>query len=226
MTTVNNLIKRTLRKIGVYQAGEAVPPDEFADCLEELNAMLDSWSNNSLISPTKTRISKALTIGQASYTIGTGGDLNVSRPNRIEHAFVRDSSGNDFGLNEIGLGQYNDIQLKTESGMPFDYYFENSTPLARVYLFPVPDLAYTLYMDAWYRFTRYVANDDVTLPLGYEDAIVYNLAVRVASDFGKVLAPNIERMAESSLSRLKDVNALDIPIISTFPRSKFNLISG
>lgn len=226
MTTVNNLIKRTLRKIGVHQTGEDVSPEDFTDCLEELNAMLDSWSNNSLISPTKTRISKVLTTGQASYTIGTGGDINTTRPSRIEHAFIRDSAGNDFSLNEIGLGQYNDIQLKTESGMPFDYYFENSTSLAKVYLFPVPDLAYTLYMDAWYQFTRYVANDSITLPLGYEDAMVYNLAVRVAPDFGKVLSPQILQLAETSLSRLKDVNALDIPIISTFPRSSFNVISG
>lgn len=226
MATVNNLIKRTLRKLGVYQTGEDIPPEDFTDCLEELNAMLDTWSNNSLIAPTKTRISKALTIGQASYTIGTGGDLTVARPSRIEHAFVRDSAGNDFSLNEIGLGQYNDIQLKTLTGMPFDYYFENTTPLAKVYLSPVPDLSYTLYMDAWYQFTRYVANDSVTLPLGYEDAIVYNLAVRVAPDFGKIVAPHVERLAETTLNRLKDVNALDIPVISTFPRSSFNVISG
>lgn len=226
MTTVNNLIKRTLRKINVYQPGEDITPEDFTDCLEELNAMLDSWSNNSLIAPTKTRISEVLVASQASYTIGTGGDLNVARPSRIEHAFVRDGGGNDCALTEIGLGQYNSIGLKTSTGLPSQYYFENSSPLAKVYLYPVPDSSYTLYMDAWYQFTRYVANDEIVLPLGYEDAIVYNLALRVALDNGKVVSPTVERLAESSLSRLKDVNALDIPIISTFPRSSFNVISG
>ena len=226
MTTVNNLIKRTLRKIGVYQVGEDVSADDFTDCLEELNAMLDTWSNNSLISPVKTRISKVLTPNTSSYTIGSGGAIETTRPSRIEHAFVRDSSGNDFSLNEIGLGQYNDIQLKTETGMPFDYYFENSSPLAKIYLFPVPDLAYTLYADAWYTFTNYVANDSITLPLGYEDAIVYNLAKRLAPDYGKNLDPNVYKFAEETLNRLKEVNSLDIPIISTFPRSSFNVISG
>jgi hypothetical protein len=213
MTTVNNLIKRALRKIMVYQTGEAITSEDFTDCLEELNAMLDSWSNNGLIGPTKTRISKVLSVGDGLYTIGTGGDINTTRPNRIEHAFLRDSSNNDYPLTQIGLGEYNSISNKTHYGRPFEFYFENSTPLAKVYLNPLPESAYTLYLDTWYQFTNYVANDIISLPLGYEDAIVYNLAVRVAPDFGKVIDPRLERLASDTLSRIKDVNTLDIPLV-------------
>jgi hypothetical protein len=97
------------------------------------------------------------------------------------------------------------------------FYFENSLALAKIRLYPLPDKAYTLYLDAWYQFTRYAKGDTVSLPVGYEDLIVYNLAVRVAPDFGKVLAQQVGTLAESLLNKIKDVNTIDIPLISTFP---------
>lgn len=227
MATVNQLIGRVLRKIGVYQSGEDISAEDFSDTLEELNSMLATWANDKLLGPSVVRLSKVLTISDGEYTIGAGADIVATRPVRIDRAFVRDSAGNDYSLQQIGRGEYADITTKSEVGRPSCYYYENAVPLGKIYLFTVPDAAYTLYLDAWYQFAQYSnPASEVSLPAGYDDAIVYNLCTRIASDFGKTLPPEVVVLAGKTLSKLKEVNSLDIPIVRVFPRTQFDIQSG
>ena len=92
MATAATIINRALRLLGAISSGASADTDEMADGLIALNAMIDSWNNERLMIYAIQDESLTLVDGQASYTIGTSGNLNTTRPVSIEGAYVRASS--------------------------------------------------------------------------------------------------------------------------------------
>jgi hypothetical protein len=228
MSTVNDLVRRVLTKLRVYQPGEDITSHDFNDVLTEMNAFLNSLSNEKLAGPWLTRFSHTLVSGDGSYTIASSGaNITSPIPARIEHLFIRDSAGNDTVLQQIGRGEYNEITLKTTQSEPCVYYYEQGPTFGTIYLFPTPT-AGVLYGDAWLQFTNYTnPSDNVVLPDGYDDLIVYNTCIRCASDFGAVVTPEIYDLAKKSMYRLKFVNCLDIPIMKSWGTgSNFDIVRG
>jgi hypothetical protein len=82
--------------------------------------------------------------GAQSYTVGTGGDFNVARPDRLEAAFVRQliPSGQnqiDFPLQILQAREdYNRIALKTMGTLPQVIFYDSAYPLGVIYPWPVP----------------------------------------------------------------------------------------
>jgi hypothetical protein len=114
MTTASDIVSRSLRLIGVLGQGRrTLTANELADGIDALNSMLESFSLERLMVYQILEENFSLVIGTGSYTIGTGGTFNTTRPVKIENAFLRDSSNNDYSLALIDNAQYDSIPLKT-----------------------------------------------------------------------------------------------------------------
>ena len=97
MSTMRSIITAALRRLGANSAN-AVPTAEDTDvCLQAMNALIDSLSNDLLNIHTITPIRFLLTPLQQTYTLGpradvngdaTGADWVVERPMRIETAVL------------------------------------------------------------------------------------------------------------------------------------------
>lgn len=61
--------------IGAREAGEPVPASDANEAFTVLNAMLDQWSNESMMVFCKQEVIHELTGGTYIYTIGSGGDV-------------------------------------------------------------------------------------------------------------------------------------------------------
>jgi len=215
MGTANQIITDALKLIGVYQKGEAIDGDEAADGLRALNLMIDSWANESLMLFQFVQRSLALTAGDPSYTIGSGGDIAVTRPVKIHHAFVRDSSNNDSDLYIINNADYSSIPLKTNgNAYPTALYYRPNFPLGAITLYPEPSASLTLYLECWDQLTQFASlTTSASFPPGYERALIYNLPIEIASMYGKSVLPEVIKIANDAKSRIKDVNDKDIPIL-------------
>ena len=89
-------------KLAKLISGTETPTaDEAADALATLNDVLENWDTQPLALWSTTNFTGALVGGQASYTIGPGGDLNTTRPSQINGAFVQ-FNGVDFPVQPIG----------------------------------------------------------------------------------------------------------------------------
>jgi hypothetical protein len=76
--TANDLIAAALKKIGVYQSGEAAQPEEIEDARIALNLMIKEMSPD-LDIPWRRTITLFLSAGTQSYSIGeTGGHAAIS----------------------------------------------------------------------------------------------------------------------------------------------------
>lgn len=207
MTTARRLITKAMQKAGILTKGESPASDEANDALDSLNQMLSSWANDSLVIYARTWETFSLSGGTASYTIGSSGTFNTTRPIDIISAYVT-SGGVDYQVGEITDEAYNSITLKTVQGIPEFFNFDNAYPLAKIRLYPVPAAAYSLFLLSEKPVTSIATLDtEITLPDGFERAIVYNLALELAPEYQQQPDPSIVKIAGESLGLIRTAAA-------------------
>ena len=205
MTTGNQIIQRAGRLIGAIDPGETLTASEAADGLISLNGMLNSWANRGFTVYAQTRESLTLTPATGTYTIGTGGALNTARPLLIINAFIR-SGGYDYPVEVIGQREYDAILDKDLSRRPEKLFYLPAYPLASVYLYPVPDAADALHLISRKAVDAITLTGDMDYPAGYDEAIAYNLAVRLAPEYGLPVPAAVAAIAVETLDGCINLN--------------------
>lgn len=212
MATAADIIRRSLRLIGALAAGETPSATEQADALDALNSMLDAWRTESLMVYALRTETLPLT-GASSYTIGSGGDLNVERPVKIESAYQR-IDGVDYPVAVASKQAYDGLAAKATAGDPASWlYYEPSYPLGRVHLYPVPASG-DLHLTVWTPLTAFAASDEVALPPGYREAITYQLAMRLAVEYGRAAPPEVVAIGSAAKADIKRANAR-VPLMNS-----------
>lgn len=205
MTTARDIIYDALS--ATVALGEAMTPsDEDAQlCLRRLNRLVDSWANDKLFAFHVKESSFTMTPGTATYS---SSPLSNGRPANVDSVRVR-LSGTDYPVELINNQQYGDIEDKTTAGTPDQCYIDADYPNWTMAFYPVPAAAYTCYVSGRYPITSAMTLDSVlSLPPGYERALVDNLTVDIGPSFGVQAAPAAVEAARSSLAALKRNNAV------------------
>lgn len=222
-----DIITNAAKKIGVVFKSEALDADEANDGLIALNDMLDTWSNDDLATVSDTLESFPLTTA-ASYTIGTGGNFNTSRPLNISSVVVRVGSI-DYTLLPITLDQYQeDIPLKSiQSPIPKFYNYDNGYPLGTFRIYYVTNGG-TLYLQSSKPLSNLSALTTVIdLPPGWKRALIYNLAIELAPEYGVEVSASVQSNAKTSLGAIKRSTAINnaMPLMTEDIRQG-NIFSG
>lgn len=183
MPTANTLITRALKAIGTLGRTEVPGATEASDGLDCLNALLDSWSNEKLMSYVTLQRSFTLSVNTQTYTIGSSGTINTTRPTDITQAFVRDSNNLDYPMRIVPQDIWNNIGDKTiTSQIPQILFYSSAFPLGTIYIYPIPLVAYTVYYDSTtLQVDLSTLQTSISLPPGYERAIQLNLALEFMS---------------------------------------------
>lgn len=202
MTTALGIITSAMRKIGVLVKGEDPSADEADDGLEMLNDLLSSISNDSMVVYARTEDALTLSAGTATYTIGTGGTFNTSRPVKIISAYVR-SGSIDYNLELINDEQYASITLKTTGSIPQFLNYTNGYPLGTLKFYPVPSAGYTLYLLSEKELSSVTLNQTISLPPGWKRMLIYNLAMDMAAEYGQPVTPEIKLIADESKAEIR-----------------------
>lgn len=173
-----------MQALGILGRTEVPSAGEANDALTAFNAMLDSWSNGEdLLSFVVLERSFTLSVGVASYTIGTGGVVNVARPNDITEAYVRDTGGNNFLMEIMTRDKWNQIGNRSSTitnQIPDTLFYDPQYPLGVINIFPTPLLAYTLFYDSTQDLVDFASlASTLSMPPGYERAYVLNLALEL-----------------------------------------------
>ena len=237
MTTVNDSITRAMKALGHLGRTEVPTGQEFTDALYAYNQILESWSLNNLMSYATLERSFALVAGTQSYTIGSGGVINVTRPIDITQAFVRDANGQDFGLSVVSREVWNAIGLKTtRSEYPNTLFYDSTFPLGVIYVWPVPTAARTVFYDSVLnQVTASTGTMSISMPPGYERAFIPNLAIELMANgfpclLNEVQMAALSKTASESLANIKRMNikevlaSCDDAIVSS-PYSSYNIYS-
>jgi hypothetical protein len=220
MTTANDLITRSMRLLQALGSTEVPTASESNDGLVALNAMLDSWSLDDLVSYEIEEQSFPLSPGTSAYTIGVGGVINTVRPQEIVQAYVRDSGNNNFLMRLVPRDKWNQIGNRgptITSQIPNTMFYDPQYPLGIINIFPTPLLPYTCFFsNVLNQVTLATLTTNIAMPVGYERAYVFNLAVEISSMFGIPIPPvgpgqkNVAQLAQESLAAVKSNNIKDV----------------
>lgn len=227
MTTARTIVKKAMQKLGVLTKTEEPSADELSDGLSTLNAMLSSWSNESLFVNARVWEDFTLTAGTYEYTIGTGMTFNTARPIVIVTAFARQSTI-DYAMDIIPDDVYNQfIAQKTVPGRPRFLNFDGGYPTGKIRLYPNPDTTYTLRILSEKELSSYTIDQTVQFPPGWELALQYNLAVLMAPEYGQTVTQELFTIARETKAAIKDAVARTRPITAQpGVANKYNIYTG
>lgn len=202
--TAGDLVTAALRKAGVIATGETPSASEMSDGLSCLRLMIDSFSNEGLLLYKYSRIPLSLTPSQATYTLGTGGQLNTPRFMNLPKAKIIQTPGNvELEVNVNNIQKYADIvQKDLQSTLVTDIFIDGDYPYYNLTVWPVPSQAQTLVLYVQEALTNVVNSSDViSMPPGYESMLTYNLTVEYGAEFGVQINPlHVEKANETKAS--------------------------
>jgi hypothetical protein len=210
---------------------------DVADAFSLLVMMLAQWQRKRWLVWHEEEYALVST-GQYSYSIGPECDFDMPRPDKLHAAWVRLNSGT-FGAQlaaefPILLGQqpsqypvdiplaiieskedWAGITIKDLSSIPAAVFYDSAFPIGQLYFWPVPIAnEYQLHIVVKASLPVYATpDDDLGLPPEYLDAVVNNLAVRIALASGAQINPLLLAEARASLNTIKLANS-QIPLLS------------
>lgn len=214
--TAEDIINRAYRILGDLGNGESLTADQANDGLEALNAMLDSFSIERLMIYQVRQESLTWPTNTSSRTIGSGGDFDTHRPDRIETGtYFQDTNNIAYPVKVVrNRATYDTIPDKTvASSYPDLLFYDPSVTLATIYVYPVPNQALTLKLNSWQPLTVFDSLAEVhNLPPGYRRMLAFNLAKELEPESGLILPASAHRIADSSRAIVKRHN--DLPLYS------------
>lgn len=223
MSTALDIITQALRRIGVYGPNDTITDADAQDCLVRLNDMLDMWSNENLMCLTELEQSGALVVAQNSYTIGSGGNFNVTRPIKIKDgagaAYIQDTNGNNFPVDVVQRDQWNLIGNRGSSitsNYPTTFFYDPQYPLGVLNVFPTPNTTFTAFWDSYLQLTDFATlSSSFSMPPGYKKAMQDNLAIEIWPDFWGDGAPQLlTELASKSKAAVKRANTR--PVVAVY----------
>jgi len=233
--TAGDLIRASMRKLTLYASGEEPEPEELIDGLVALKGMLKSWGSNSMMVFASVKESFSLVSGVYQYTWGSGGMITTARPHALLGASIVDSGGTTHTVDIRSEGEYRRITSKLSTGRPNTLFFHPEYPLALIYVHPVPTEVELMYVDSRKAFVEVSSFDllesELQFPDNYEEAMIYNLAVRLASDYGKSISQEVASLAVNLHDEIMNLNASNSvePVAILLPvgnRGSFNINTG
>lgn len=209
---VRDVCTQALQDLMVLGANETMSAADGALALSKLNMLLDQCTSESLMLYSEVRTLWTITANDGSYTVGTGGNVNVARPTYVDFVNYVDTSQNpDLEIPLIRLTDqaYAAIQQKSlTSNLPNYYYYNLTYPLATVELYPIPTsstLQGAMYARA--QVGEFASlNVSVSLPPGWRRFLVTNLALELAAAFEREPSKVLVRNAMESKATLQRSN--------------------
>lgn len=210
MSTARDLVSRALRTIHVLDPGEVPSAGEAADSLEALNGLLEVMSLPGLYIYATREDIVSWTADQASRTIGTGGDFAITRPTRLRDGTFYRVSDSDYLLGVLrDRAQYSAIVDKTsETTHPEYIYYEPGYPTGTLYIWPVPSTTLSVHLLSESQLSAFATLDTAfSHPPGYYDLMTYELAIRLAPEFGVAVPPEVTNIVARVRRDVKRTNA-------------------
>ncbi|QZI87772.1 putative head adaptator [Vibrio phage 66E30.1] len=223
-TTVGDIIRSSMRKIGVLAAGEPLPANEGDDALQVFAQMVDAWTNETLLIPVVNVVTFQLTNDVSEYTIGIYPEpkpdpepinhIETARPEKILAAFIRDQYDTDYIQEVIDVKTFSRISRKTNASRPSRFYVREGWPLNTILFESVPYSSETLHLEVIQPLSEILPaaclTEVINLPPGYERALIYNLCLDLADEWGKQPSAAIATHAIEGKKWLKRNNYRDL----------------
>lgn len=125
---------------GLLQEGDEPNSEQYASGMNRLNDLIRFWQTQGLKLWLQLDLAVPLAVGQATYTIGSSGDVNMTRPMRVlDDGYYIDSSSNKRPINLISRNEYTRLSNVVQQGSVTSYFVDKQQNFMAVSFWLVPD---------------------------------------------------------------------------------------
>lgn len=190
--TRDQLITAALRKLGVLYEGQSANATQISDAATALNAMIKAFQADGMPLWKISESTITTVAGQRDYSISN----SVTLPLKVIQAYRTEVGGTNVPLNIYTRFDFNLLPLtpSTITGTPVTLYYNPQMDSGTVRLWPIPDdstTTFTVVYQAPYEDMD-TATDNFSFPSYWMEALIYNLAYRLAPEYGIPLADRAE----------------------------------
>jgi hypothetical protein len=208
------VIRRSLRALAVLAPAEPLQAQEAEDALGVMASMLDTWRTQKLLCYVVTYTDYPLVVGQQVYTLGPGGDFAQSRPVFVDRVSTVRRPGEKQELEQPLIVLRSALEWQAvrpkpiDSAWPTKVYIDTDFPLKHLRFWPVVQAGPLYARIYWWQSISGLADlaTEYEFAPGYEEAIVYNLALRLAPEFGVDASPLVRELAAARMGDVKRTN--------------------
>lgn len=209
--TQYQFIDAALRTLGVLALDQTPEATQYTNALVKLNGLVGELRVKGLQIFQRTTYTMTLTNGTSSYNIGTGLTLNTPYPLHLLQAIRLDAnSSTRVDMDIIANSNFNRLPSNS-SGVPIQITYQPKMNMGVVQLWPTPDSYSATNVTVQLTYLRPLeyfssSTDTADFPEEWVSAIIYNLAVRMAPEYGVPLQDRglLIKEAESYLKTAED----------------------
>lgn len=225
--TWSDMITNALKRINVLQAGETPANADMQDAFVQLQEWIESLALDGLTIPYVLRTTWTLTSTKGTlaspYTVGTGGDIAITKPLTINFVRFQDTSVSptlEYPMQPLTDDAWALIPQKNLTApLPTSYYYNptftfGTSNLGSLYLWPVPtqaNLQGVLYAPAPVS-VPVNTTDTIVLPAGYQWFIQENIAVKYATTFRENI-PADQQLLESAQDAFRKIKRANVKMM-------------
>lgn len=223
MATARDLITDSLLWLGVNDAIDAVADADMAMGLRWLNKLASHYQNDALMQSALTRTVFDLVSGTASYTVGSGGTVNVARPVNLTGPgetvkFIDTSQDPDAELDLFVMpdASYQGIVQKTyQSTYPTGAYYNATiaSGFGTLFFWPIPNVSY---LDGVLYSRTPIGSFDLSTVLvlqpGVEVLLETKLAMWLAPTFGKTPSAELREASRETERAFQSANTRSVDL--------------
>lgn len=222
MPTVTGLelISDAMIAAGQLSPGETADAGESTYALGLLNRLLDSWNADRVKVYSVEFSDRTLIPNLNPHLIGPTGSTGFvvdTRPPKIESAQLVLNTSTPNVLVPITLRDkawyFAQAVPALTSSFPTDLYYDPAWANGKLYFWPVPTTAYAVRLAFWTLLAQVTLAGNVTLPPAYQDAVTFNLALKLCVGQKSPDALLVEE-ARKSLAAIQNLNT-ESPRIGT-----------
>ena len=187
--TQYQFIDAALRTLGVLALDQTPTSTEYTNALVKLNGLVGELRVKGLQIFQRTTYTMTLTNGTSSYNIGNGLTLNTPYPLHLLQAIRLDAnSSTRVDMDIIANSNFNRLPSNS-SGVPIQITYQPKMNMGVVQLWPTPDNYSATNVTIQLTYLRPLeyfssSTDTADFPEEWVSAIIYNLAVRLAPEYG------------------------------------------
>jgi hypothetical protein len=209
-----DLIRLAMKTSSVEGVGQTPDSEDVNDVFTVLNAMLGTWNRKRWLIYNLIDLPLVST-GAQSYSVGNGGAFNITRPDRIEAAYVRllptvGTQTIDVPLAIIEAHEdYSALTMKNLTSWPMAVFYDSNWPLGLAYIYPMPAAgSFEIHLVIKDTITQFAnLTTAISLPPEYTEALLWNLSARIRPMFGLPPEPTITALATASLNTIRVANS-------------------
>lgn len=242
MATARDIIADALAEIGVLAGSETPNAADANLALHRFQHMIDAWAADRLTLNLQLRTAFTMPANIATVTIGTAGaDILLPRPvwiSAINFVIPGSSPEVESVIAQMDSDAFAANAIKARpSTLPTQFYYDTSltTVLGTVTFWPVVTQATKIYL-YWPEALGVPAslNSVVIGPPGYQEALMYDLALRLWPPFRRPepVPQDLQQMAQRAMATMKRQNIVPgllsvDPALTGWPRGgAFNILTG